>query len=325
MLLLRWLLRSMQAMAVVVIVYVGYASLAYRDIPAGALEQRYGGAELRTAEVEGASIRYRLEGSRDPQAPMLVLIHPRFLDMGVWDRWIPVFAQQYRVLRYDLTGHGLTGPDPRGNYQATRDVALLAGLLKKLQISKVSLVGSGLGGKIAFTYAAIHPQQVQALVLINSDGLRDADEADQSNVRSVPAWADPLLPLVTLLPPLALHGFLDWMAADDENVTRALKARFVDLWRREGNRQAGIDRLRQFESGDPDLLLATITAPTLILWGEQNPQLPVALATEFERKLKAARIVHRKVYPGAGHLLPIERPAESAADTLNFLLEQSPR
>ncbi|HEY1075096.1 MAG TPA: alpha/beta hydrolase [Fontimonas sp.] len=313
---LRWILRGLQVLAVAVIVYVGYASFAYRDIPAATLDARYGGTELRSADVENAVIRYRLEGSRDPQAPMLVLIHSHFLDMGMWDAWVPLFAPHYRVLRYDLTGHGLTGPDPRGNYQVTRDVALLAGLLKKLQVDRVSLVGSSLGGNIAFTYAAIHPQQVQALVLINSGGLKRKDKPGRGSGRGIPAWADQVLPLV---PPLALHRFLDWMVVDDRVITDEFRKRFVDLWRREGNRQAEIERLRQFETGDPDSLLASIVAPTLILWGEQNPQLPVALASEFEQKLTAARSVRRKIYPGAGHLLPVERPTESAADTLDFL------
>lgn len=317
--LLRVLIRGVQVLAVVVILYVLYASWAWRDIPAAKLDEKYGGSDLRTAQVEGASIRYRIEGLPDAQAPVLVLIHSHFLDMGMWDRWAPVFASQFRIIRYDLTGHGLTGPDPRADYRVEHDVAILAGLMKQLQVQRFSLVGSSLGGNIAFTYAALHPQKVEALVLVNSGGLRRTDRPERSSGRGIPGWADALLPLV---PPLALHGFLDWMAADDREIDSRLKQRFVDLWRREGNRAAEIERLRQFETGNPDVLLAQITAPTLVLWGEQNPQLPVALAGEFAAKLTASSHVERKTYPGAGHLLPVERAAESAGDTLDFLLRQ---
>ena len=306
---LKWLLRLLMALVLGIAVYVAYAHWAWRDIPVSVMEQKYG-ADTRTAEIDGVPIRYQLAGS----GPALVLIHSHYMDMSMWDGWLPLLTPHFTVLRYDLTGHGLTGPDPKGDYTVQRDVSLLDGLLKKLQIKDVALVGSSLGGNIAFTFAAQQPQRVRALVLVNSGGLKR--EGSRSG-RKIPGWADHVLPLV---PPWALHKFLSWMIADDALVTEAMQTRFVDDWRRAGNRSAEMARLRQFETGEPDALLAAITAPTLILWGERNPQLPVALAAQFEKKLTAAFTVQVKTYPGAGHLLPLEQPAESAADTLTFLL-----
>lgn len=308
--LLKWLLRGLLALVVVLAAYVAYAHWAWRDIPFAALEEKYGGDTLRTAEVDGLRIRYRLEG----HGPALVLIHSHYMDMSLWDAWVPLLTPHFTVLRYDLAGHGLTGPDPKNDYSVEHDVALLDGLLKKLQINEVALVGSSLGGNIAFTFAAQHRERVRALALVNSGGLKRANSRSRGEI---PAWADHILPLV---PPMALHKFIRWMAAGDEALADQLTPRFVDMWRREGNRPAELARLRQFETGKPDPLLAAITAPTLILWGEKNPQLPVALAEQFEHKLTAARSVQRKSYPGAGHLLPAERPQETATDTLTFLL-----
>ena len=307
--LLKWLLRLTVLLIFGVAGYAAYAHWTWRDIPVAALEQKYGDSALRTAVVDGVSLRYRLEGS----GPALVLIHSHYMDMTMWEAWLPLLTPHFSVLRYDLSGHGLTGPDPSGEYSVDRDVKLLESLLKLLQLDSVAVVGSSLGGNIAFTFAAQQPQRVPALVLINSGGLK---RAGSRSGREIPGWADHLLPLV---PPAALHRFLTWMATDDGAITDAIKTRFVDFWRREGNRPAELARLRQFETGEPDPLLAAITAPVLILWGEDNPQLPVALSAEFEKKLTAASRVQRKTYPGAGHLLPLERPAESAADTLAFL------
>ncbi len=308
---LRWLLRILLALVALVLGYIAYASWAWRDIPVAELEQRYGDVHLQVAELDGVPVRYRLEGPA--QAPVLVLIHSHFFDMGIWDGWMLTLTQHYRVLRYDLSGHGLTGPDPTGDYRVQRDVDLLRGLLAKLQIDTHAVVGSSLGGNIAFTLAAQRPQNVNALVLINSGGLK---RQSRGSGRGIPAWADQVFPLV---PPLALERFLEWMIVDDRVIDAALKTRFVDMWRRDGNRAAELARLRQFESGNPDPLLAQITAPTLILWGEDNPQLPVALASEFQRKLSAAATVEVRTYVGAGHVLPLERPTASAADTVRFL------
>lgn len=310
--LLRGLLRLLLALALLLAGYVAYAHWAWRDLPVAPLEAQYGGGNLQTALVDGVPIRYRLQG----QGPALVLIHSHYFDMGMWDAWLEWLTPHFTVLRFDLSGHGLTGPDPGGIYTVARDVALLDGLLQQLQIGPVALVGSSLGGNIAFTFAAQQPERVQSLVLINSGGLKR--EGSRSG-QKVPAWADHVLPLV---PPLALNRFLRWMMAGDAAAADAETPRFVDLWRRQGNRVAELARLRQFASGEPDALLARITAPTLILWGEQNPQLPVALAAQFEHKLTAAARVQRKTYPGAGHVLPLERPA-AAADALVFLLAHS--
>lgn len=303
------------ALVAVASLYILYAHIAWDDIPLAQLEARYGqGAE--TAEVDGLQIHYRLEGLTAADAPTIVLIHSHFFEMGIWDQSLPVYAKDYRVLRYDLAGHGLTGPDPSGIYSVERDVALLEGLLDQLGITgKVTLVGSSLGGNVAFTFAAGYPERVAKLVLMNSGGLKR--EKRQSG-REMPGWADKVMPLV---PPAAFHKFLRWMIVDDSLVTDELAERFVNMWRREGNRVAEIARLRQHEAGDVDAVLAKITAPTLVLWGEDNPQLPYAMANQFKDRLTAAARVSVKIYPGVGHQLPIERPEQSAEDTLAFLRE----
>lgn len=308
----KGLLYLLALLLVALLGYALYAHIAWRDIPVATLEARYGGEQLRTEIVDGVPIRYRLDGAMDSGQALVVLIHNHFMDQGIWDQWRQTLAPHFTVLSYDLSGHGLTGPDPSGRYTVARDVELLGDLLRQLDAQPAALVGSSLGGNIAFTYAAQH--NLQALVLINSGGLkRPGSNAE----REMPGWADWIFPLI---PPVALEKFLGWMIADDAALTVDLQQRFVDMWRRAGNRPAELARLRQYDSGNPDPLLAQISAPTLILWGAANPQLPVALANEFQAKLSTARSVQVIRYPGAGHVLPVERPVASARDSLSFLL-----
>lgn len=317
-LILRWVLCGLAGLLALVVLlalgYALYAHLAWRDLPVETLEARYGGSDLAMAEIDGVPIRYRVQGEGTP----LVLIHSHYLDMGMWDAWTRVLGGRYRLLRYDLAGHGLTGPDPSGVYTVERDVGLLTGLLDHLGIDRAVVVGSSLGGNIAFTFAARHPERVLALDLINSGGLK---RQNSRSGREIPGWADHVMPLI---PPAALHHFLRWMVADDAVLEHRELDRFVDFWRRRGNRLAELQRLRQYDTGNPDPVLAAITVPTLIQWGEDNPQLPVALADVFEQKLTAAPRITRKVYPGAGHVLPLERPEASATDLLQFLSDALP-
>lgn len=313
---LRWLgktLLGLAALLVLVIVgYAVYAHIAWGDIPAEQLEARYGGPDLRMATVDGVDMRYRLSGS----GPAVVLIHNHFMDMGIWDAWADTLDDRFTVLRYDLSGHGLTGPDPSGVYTVARDVELLTGLLDQLGLADVALVGSSLGGNIAFTFAARQPARTRALVLVNSGGLK---RAGSNSERELPGWADAVFPLV---PPVAYRKFLHWFIADDSVITSALEQRFVHGFRRAGNRTAELARLRQYDKGAPDALLARVTAPTLVLWGADNPQLPVDMSAEFVARLTRAPVATRRTYPGAGHVLPLERP-EAASDVARFLAEHA--
>ena len=290
--------------ALSVIAYVLWAVLAWGDIPLETLTQRYASGDLERVTLDGVDLHYRLSGNPATQ-PVVVLIHNHFMDMGMWDSWVEQLDQDYAVLRYDLSGHGLTGPDPSGIYTVPRDVTLLRDLLDALKIGPVHLVGSSLGGNIAFAFAAQQPQRTSSLTLINSGGLIRPGSNSQ---RSMPEWADMVFPLI---PPIALHRFVEWMVAAPQDLSPAFKTRFVDMFRRQGNRSAELARLRQFDSGNPDPVLAKVRAPTLILWGEDNPQLPASLAEQFKRKLSQAESVHVRIIANAGHVLPYERPLAS--------------
>ncbi len=314
----RTLLALMLCLLLGMMAYSAIALTLWRDIPVATLEQRYGDAALSQTLIDGVSVRYRLQGQPVHQAPTLVLIHNHFMDMGLWDNWVDELGAQFSLLRYDLSGHGLTGPDPSGRYSVSRDVSLLQDLLNQLGLDQVHLVGSSLGGNIAFTYAARHPHQVQSLTLINSGGLR---RDNSRSGREMPGWASLAL---RLLPPQAYHAFLRWMVIDDSALKPAHLQRFVDMFRRRGNRPAEIARLSQYETGQPEELLRQIRAPSLILWGEDNPQLPRALAQRFVESLTGAAAVHSTVFPGAGHVLPLERPIASAQATREFVLRHTP-
>ena len=132
----------------------------------------------------------------------------------------------------------------------------------------------------------------------------------------IPGWADAA---VRLLPRMLYRKFLTWMIHDDALVTDELVAEFHDNFRRDGNRPAEMDRLRDFTVDDPDPVLAKVVAPTLVMWGRENPQLPYALAEGFRERLTATPQVEVMIVPGAGHVLPLEEPMLSAEAAAAFM------
>jgi len=296
----------------VVLCYCAFVVVLYRDLPVEELQQRYYPSSVSTAYVDGVSLRYTEQG----QGPVVVLLHSHYFTMTMWDDWVAPLAEHFRVVRFDMTSHGLTGADPSGDYSMARSQQLLEGLLTHLQVDRLSIVGSSLGGNMAFTFSAHHPERVENLVLINSGGIKHSGNRSGK----VPAWVDVVL---YLMPRIAFDAFLKWMIFDDRLVDSDLVEEFHNGWRREGNRSAEMNRIRGFVRGDTAGDLGKVIAPVLLMWGQENPQLPYSLASEFKTLLAKSQRVQVSVYEGIGHVLPLEMPVQGARDVLNFLLAES--
>lgn len=307
----RWLFRSVLLVCLVVAGFVAFQILRYPDIAPEELISRYANAQVYRTVVADQALYYQDQGVGMP----IVLLHSHFFSMQMWDPIADALARHYRVIRYDLSSHGLTGPALDNDYSLARDIEHLHGLIEMLQLEPVVLVGSSLGGNIAIGYSALYPERVKALVLQNSGGFRKADNRGGRG-EDLPGWADYLL---YLLPRAAYGRFLQWMIVDDNLVSPELRAQFHDNFRRSGNRRAEMQRIRQFQEGGAEAQLRQLHIPVLIQWGEDNPQLPVAMTELFVDALEQAASVDVVTYPNTGHVLALERPAESLADLMHFL------
>ena len=115
---------------------------------------------------------YEISGPDD--APVIVFVHGLGLNRWVWEDYIPQFAQQYRVLNYDLYGHGESAPPPGKPSLSTFSEQLL-GLLDELAIERCSIIGFSLGGMINRRFAMDHPDRLQAMAILNSPHERGAE------------------------------------------------------------------------------------------------------------------------------------------------------
>lgn len=310
--LLRWLSILVATILALLALTAAYLWWDNRDLPVELLEQRYGGENLQTVTVLGVPLRYKVEG----QGPPLLLLHSHFYTMRMWQPWVDELASDFTLIRYDLTSHGLTGPDPSGDYSRQRGIELALGLLDHLGLEQVSVVGSSTGGGLAWYLAANKPERVSNLVLVNAPGMPRV--TNKYMERELPSWGGYLL---YLLPESLFRPFLEAPVVDKSLITDELIHEFHQMYRREGNRLAEYQRLLAWEKGDITPTLARITAPTLIMWGRDNPQLPVEHVAQYQAALSSAKRIDTKVYPGVGHVIPLEIPVQSARDVRNFLQE----
>ncbi len=106
-------------------------------------------------------------------APVIVFVHGLGLNRQVWSGYIARFASRYRVLNYDLYGHGESAPPPGMPSLAMFSEQLL-GLLDELAIDRCSIIGFSLGGMINRRFAMDHGERLQAMAILNSPHERGA-------------------------------------------------------------------------------------------------------------------------------------------------------
>lgn len=274
------------------------------------LESRYLAAPGDLIEVAGITLHVRDSGPRD--APPIILLHGFGASLHTWEPWARLLSDRYRVIRFDLPGSGLSPPDPTGDYSDQRSMQLLAALMDQLGVARATLVGNSMGGRIAWSFAARHPERVDHLVLISPDGFASPG-FEYLKKTQVPASVKLMR---YILPKALLRMSLAPAYADPHVLTDALTDRYYDLMLAPGARAAMIERMQQVVLSDPRPWLARISAPTLLLWGEQDRMIPFSNAADYLKAIPNATLV---ALPGVGHLPQEEIPERSAAALRAFL------
>ncbi|WP_396594070.1 alpha/beta fold hydrolase [Brevundimonas sp. R86498] len=261
--------------------------------------------------VAGTRLHVRDTGPRD--APAVILLHGFGASLHTWEPWAEALDDDLRVIRLDLPGAGLSPPDPTGDYTDARVTTLLLALMDQRGLDRASLVGNSVGGRLAWTLAAEHPERVDRVVLISPDGFASPG-FEYGKAPEVP-WVMRLMRYA--LPRGMLRANIAVGYANPEALSEPTLTRYRDLMLAPGARQAMLDRMEQTVLRDPVPLLARITAPVLLVWGEQDAMIPFGNAQDYRRALADARLVS---FPDLGHLPHEEAPPRSLPPVRAFLL-----
>lgn len=290
---------------------LGAAAWLYApDRARDALEARYAAPPSRFLPVAGLRLHLRDTGPRD--APAIILLHGFASSLHTWEDWARILEADHRVIRLDLPGFGLTGPGPTGDYSDARAVEILSALMDSLGLPRASLLGSSMGGRIAWTFAALRPDRVDRLVLMAPDGFASPGRG-YGTPEKVPFLVR-ILPYT--LPAPLLRPSLAAAFANPALMTDALLARYRDMLLAPGVRRAIVARMEGAVLTDPVPLLRRIQAPTLLLWGEKDAMIPAGNAADYQRALPDSRLV---VLPGLGHVPQEEAPDASVEAVRQFL------
>jgi pimeloyl-ACP methyl ester carboxylesterase len=302
-------LASRVGLGVVALFCLLIASQWKSDLPLDQLKARWATGASRFVDVDGMSVHYRDEGT----GPAVVLLHGTGSSLHTWDAWASALSASHRVVRFDMPGFGLTGPQPGGDYRLETYVAFVDHVVARLGVGKFALAGNSLGGEIAWRFAVAHPEELSALVLVDAGGYPRAGSrplvfrlGSMPVVSSLMGHLDP-----RRLVDRTVHG----VYGDPGLVTPEIVERYYELTLREGNRAAfGARTSVPFE--DHTAELRGLQLPTLVMWGSKDSLIPVEHAQRFASDVRGAKV---RVYEGVGHVPMEEAGPRTAEDVAAFL------
>ncbi len=277
--------------------------------------------------LEAAGTRTFIQEAGPAAGPAVVLVHGFGGLTYSWRATVPALAAAgYRVLALDLPGFGLSDKRFTWDYTHPAQADFVAAVMTAVGIDRAVLVGHSLGGSVIAHVAQRHPERVAALVFVDG-AVRTPDAARGGGVFGLPPLAGALaeFPPLQRWGQLALRVFVsrERMAALQlsayalkDVVTPEVEEGYLKVLRIKDWDLALLGVVR--DSGGNTLAepLATITAPTLVVWGERDPWIPLEAGQALHAGLPQSQLA---VIPAVGHLPMEEAPEAFNATVLAFL------
>ena len=268
-------------------------------------------ADAKFVDVDGIHVRYREAGS----GPAVVLIHGFSASSDSWLSVIPAVAKGHRAIAIDLKGFGWTSR-PDGDYSPAAQAKLAWGVLDKLGVTDVAIVGHSWGSSVALEMAVAHQDRVRRVALYDAYVYDD-------QVPSFFRWAEnggigELL--FGLFYTERMEDRVPLAFFDDRWVTQARVDHVEHELEREGTTAAALAAARQHHFGALHTALRGFKRPVLLLWGENDEVTPLRFGQRLATELADASLI---VYPRCGHLPMVEAHNPSTRDLVAFLAKDA--
>ena len=270
----------------------------------------------RYIQVGGINTRYWMLGDGETT---VLLLHGLGSCVETWKYTIGALAPYHRVYAVDLVGSGRSDKPP-ASYSLTYQAQFLKAFMDTVGIDRARLIGNSMGGGVALQFALLFPAQVEKLVLANSLGL-GKEIALTLRIASLPF---PSLLLRPSRPSTAIA--LKQCVYDSSVITDDWVEFFFQIAMLPGIQKAlhmQIQANINFWGVCPKVYgsivaqLATINAPTLIIWGQQDHVLPVAHAQVAAELLPNTKL---EIFDSCGHWPQVERAEDFNTLTREFLI-----
>ncbi|CAO3361913.1 3-oxoadipate enol-lactonase [Azospirillum palustre] len=258
-------------------------------------------------EAAGITQHYDLTGPAD--APVLLFANSIGTSFHIWDAVVPHLSQRYRILRYDMRGHGLTQVTPvteDAGYSMDLLADDAADLLDALGIARAHVCGLSIGGMMAQRLAVKAPGRVHGLILCDTAGV----------IGPASVWTDRIAAIRARGMTAIADGVMARWFTQSFRDSRPDQIRGYTAMVARTTEDGYVGCSMAIRDADLSAANAAITAPTLVICGAEDVATPPDAARELASGIPGARF---ELLPGAAHIPGVEKPAELAALIDGFL------
>jgi pimeloyl-ACP methyl ester carboxylesterase len=279
--------------------------------------------QIQEVELHGHRVGFQAAGD----GPLLILLHGITSTSDAWRDVMPRLAERYTVVAPDMIGHGRSAK-PRGDYSLGAYAAGVRDLVALLGFERGTVVGHSLGGGIAMQFSYLFPEYVERMALISSGGLGQ-EVHPLLRAASLPGseWVLPLLAREWSITAgdavRSVAGRLGLEAGPD----LAEFARGYASLTEEGATDAFLDTLRSVIGPEGqkvsalDRIYLADQLPTMIIWGDRDPVIPVEHGRNAHRIIAHSRYVEIE---GSGHWPMLDAPDRIVREMTEFMEETEP-
>jgi len=280
--------------------------------------------KLQHLSIHGHKVAFRSAG----EGPVVLLVHGMAGTSATWAHVLPALAQRFTVVAPDLLGHGESGKPRRGEYSLGAHANVLRDLLNVLGHQRATFVGQSLGGGVAMQMSYQFPERCERLVLVSSGGLgREVNVILRALTFPGAEYVFPLICTPRLRD--AGNAVASWLRGAGLRAAPAVE----EMWRSYASLaeadtrraffrtlHAVIDLGGQAVSATDRLYLAS-QVPTLIVWGADDPIIPVSHGVAANEAMPGSRLV---IFDGVGHYPHCEDPERFVQVLIDFIESTAP-
>ena len=259
--------------------------------------------EEKFIEIDGNKIRYFESGS---SKKTLVLIHGLGASSERWQYVTPLFSTDFHVVVPDLIGFGYSDK-PMVDYTIDFLSNFLENFLIALDIEHTSIIGSSLGGQIAAEYTSSHSESVEKLVLVSPSGIM------KQSTFALDAYI-----MAALYPnSQSAKNAFEIMDGSGKQIPLEIINGFVTRMKLPNAKFAFMSTLLGLKNSDIiTKKLKNISSPTLVIWGSNDPVIPVNFANDFVSSIGDCKLYEMNT---CGHTPYVQEPRLFASQVLKFL------
>jgi len=259
--------------------------------------------EEKFLQIDGHKIRFLESGD---SKNTLVLIHGLGASAERWEPVIPIFAEHFRVVVPDLIGFGYSDK-PTADYTPDFFSEFLENFFIASGIKRPNIIGSSLGGQISAEYTALHSQEVEKLILVSPSGVMK---------QTTPALDAYIMAALYPNETSAKNAF-EMMEGSGKDVEESIVNGFIERMQLPNAKLAFMSTILGLKNSESiTTKLQSITTPTMIIWGSDDPVIPITHADDFVSSIQDCRFFRMD---GCGHTPYVQDPTTFASKALEFL------